>query len=161
MFESKLSKLISALTEARGEQAALERRLETLLQRQEDLRTLPLPRADFVALIQELLDGNQTTYPKRLMVKLEALAQNPLKQFNFGNVFNPLLLFGPNVDPEGLLFLLGPQIRKAVADVISAAPWPEVVGPPRAARLVELEKIGAEIADIQGKLEALRAAAQS
>ena len=157
---SIVSKLAELLAQARSEQSRVEAKLQSLLQRREDLLSLPLPREDFIATIADWIDQTGREFPARLLQhRLSGFLEQPMRGLP-ARGFNPLTLDNNTVpDPAGLLYLLRDQVQEGVRRALESIDWPAEVGPPRAKRVVELARLDQEIADLQSQLDALKAAA--
>lgn len=160
---SIVSKLTQLLAEARSEQARVDAKLQGLLQRREDLLTMPLEREEFITIVEQWIDQSAAEqgkhYGKHLLeYKVQGLVNHPLKSSPPKDL-NPFVLFAEGVNPAVALLLLRDHVKAGVRAALEAANWPEQVGPPRAERIKELAELDAEIGQLQGELEQLRQAA--
>lgn len=143
----------------------LKRELGEKLDRRQDLHTLPLPKSDLVNHVFDLIDnGRVREFPLKLrQFKLESLEQNPLVTPNLQN-FNILSIHDQTKpDPTALLYIFKDQIKSGIRAAVEEWEYPpdSEVGPPRAERLKEIEKLDKEIAALQAKLDKINDIAQS
>lgn len=163
-----LDNLRNPLAKARKEIEERRQKIELLLRRREDLMRLPLPLADFIAHELEQVDRMGESY-------LEDLAAYRLKCFpseNYGfeaysgeNVPRFLWWSAPThrgalasadamtISRTALAWYFGPQIKARLKEALERADlqWPELVGPPRAEREVEIRSIDAELATLRAE----------
>ncbi len=137
---------------------------EKLLQRREELDSLPITREDFLNWTDDVLDGMQNNYADRLKNQLQGTIWNhsPLRMPAGGfPLFKPWSSGDNNTAaPYALVALMGPMIREQLKRIVSEMEWPENVGPSIAARRTEIEKIDGQLEKIESELAGLTAAAK-
>lgn len=164
---SLFSTISSALAAIKGEESKLKNELEKCLQRREYLKESKLPRDDFADKVCENLGTLGEKYPKDLRLHtLANFANNPMR--DPGNIVGGLnvLCHAGNrqmINPSALAFIFRDQIEAGVRRAISEWDWPadSECGPPRHEREREMSKLNKKIADLQTKLDQLRAEAKS
>jgi hypothetical protein len=150
-----------AVAELTGRRDQLVRGIEERKRRREDLAALPLPRSDWLDMLSEYADQRRTewgqtlqrdfaeSFPRTTAVPPHGLSLF-VRQFGAGR---------GALDEKTLFAVFGPQLLAVLREEIKSWNWPEEVGPPRAARAVEIARLDAEISELETELSALRAEA--
>jgi len=138
------------------EKEKVQSRLDTLLQRKQELQQLPLPKADFIAMIieEQGLRENQLSY--RLYQKYHRRIDEPMAPIRIRNVNDSPLTWPMGTDdiPNDVLHVLfEKQINETLIEAMEKWDWPEVVGPTRAERLEELATLDKEIGELKDWLQ--------
>ena len=154
-----IKKVVSELV---GAKRNFDSEIEKLRQRRIELQTLPLPRADAIAALQEGVDTRTARW-----VESFALTIKPMRE-RFDEHPQMMLLEsnGSYVEsnrifPDALYALLAPSIKETISSEIGRMKWPDLVGPPRAERARELAKVNTRIAELEADLKTIREESRS
>lgn len=154
------TKLKSMLGDVAARRRELEGQIETLLQRREDLASLPLPKSDFLEFMSACIDDHKADYIERLERQINQHHENGhplcLKPSKNWPVLAPWSGQVNVIVPGAILCLLGPEIKTRLAQLVGEMQWPDA-GPPLAERRDELEKIDKEITKLEAELGEIRA----
>jgi hypothetical protein len=149
-----------------GDVAAEHRQLlsqrEKLLQRREDLQSLPLSKADTIEKLTGLIEAGRPQYLEALSIELRNFASKP-----FGN-YNHVPFFTPNsgvhsrvVSSAGVTALMGEIVldglKRAVNDIEN---WPSECGPPIHEREKEMATIDKQLTKVNQQIADLKRSAE-
>jgi len=158
------TKLKSLLGDIRAQHDGLVAKREKALQKREDIVFLPLPKNDFIAMIEEQIDGAGSEYKERLQhqVNQSHEARNIVKKSKFPYpILNPWAGAGDHNKPfasmlrDTVYFYFGEQIKIGMTKSIMSLEWPEKVGLPLSERAAAIDKVDKEIEKIESDLEEL------
>lgn len=144
-----------ALEDAHHQRVAIEADIVKTKARIHELRTLPLPREDFLAGLFEGIDRRAAIWATdqfpRTLAPFIASADSDL------NV--PVLESTGSYSEVNKVFadvlygMLGPTIKAAMKDRVMAMAWPAKTGPTRAARRAEMGELTKHLAEQEGLLK--------
>lgn len=147
----------------------LKGKIEALKRKREDIATAPAALVDIKARVTALVDERAAVYSKGFRRQMDAFVRKPERIAEPGALKQDLLM---GLTPEagqtasvftlemGLSALLKDGILKGLMAQIDAMDWPEQ-GLPFSERSSALEKIDAEISQLEYDLNALNQAARS
>ena len=122
--------------------------IETRKQRREDLTTLPVSREELAAEICTWIDQQRAGAIQDMQKGITSLLGDPcspISETNHIPLLNTAWSQRDTVSQRFVLLLLGEQIKDAIPGMLDKLDYPEQVGPPREARMRELEKLDKEI----------------
>jgi chromosome segregation ATPase len=137
------------------EKEKIQARLEELLQRRQELTNKPLPKKDFIDMIIEEQGLRENELSRRLFKIYGRRLNEPMSPMKIrGRDDSPLCWpIGENKIPNDVWHVIfGKQINAAITEAAEKWEWPEDVGPTRAERQEELERIGTEIEELKAWL---------
>lgn len=130
----------------------------------DDLRNLPPPRDDIVALLcgdGGVVDRNAADYDAALSFTVTRLCRHPLDPMR-ANGIGIFTAAKPNSAPSFnsieavLLSLFRDEVKSALVKRVKAMPWPDVIGPRIADRPALIEKAERELAEMEKGLANFR-----
>lgn len=155
MFD--LKNISKALTGLVAEKEKVQARLDELLKRQNELRTIPLPKDDFIAMIIEEQGLREDQLSYRIYQKYRRRINEPMGPLHIRDIHDSPLAWpvGTGTIPNDVWHVLfGEQINKVLIEAMEKwTEWPEVVGPTRAKRFKEMAVIEEEIAELREWLQ--------
>lgn len=171
MIDNIRKTMRGALSGVAQEGGALRAKLGTLERRLQDLQTMPLPRKEVADMVCAMIDESAGVYLERLSVSLTHVFSNPLQNhvININHdegsrnalvvcqaIGNNPNLVTPKTLERSLCYLFNEQMKSGVRRAIEDMPYPDVVGPPMAERLREIEKCDRDIEIVKKQIEELR-----
>lgn len=168
MLSKMLDQIRRLKTDAKKEIDKLESELATLRAEREITARLPVPKAEFLARVDALVEPPEQ-FPEQLAALLKPLQApgrvppgiNPLgidssTQVVGGSVPNFSRPEPGSVSHYALQGLIGPTIRQALHQHAEAMPYPEEVGLPAEERRARLAQLDQEAAALEGRILELR-----
>ena len=160
------AKIKTAITGIGETMAGLRTELETLKRQREELVAAPGTKADIIAIFHANIDETAAKYTGRLQRAIEKslghgrdmhngpdgrpqLGLLSLARENFSTPCSPLDI------ERSLFFVIGPAMKAAVADAITAMEWP-ADAQPLAGRAAEIAKLDKKIAALEKSEQDLR-----
>jgi hypothetical protein len=149
-----------------GDVAAEHRQLlsqrEKLLQRREDLQTLPLSKEDALEKLSAMIDVDRDRYIESLGLELQSFANRPFAKYINFPFFNPHTGTTQRfVGAAGVCGLFGHLVREGLSKAISEIDWPEEVGPPLHEREKEMSKIDKQLEKVNQQILDLKKSAEA
>lgn len=157
--------LKAALTGIRTNNDKLTTKREKLLQRREDLLSMPISKEDFVTLIGEGIDKYSIDYLKRMQLMANDFTSRGNSYQNADHVkglpfLSPWSGTANNIaTPMAIFALLGTELKTALAKKVEDLDWPKA-GPPIVERNKEIAKLDKEISKVEGDIEKLKTIAR-
>lgn len=156
MFE----KLKTALGELRSEHGVIKKKREKLLQRREDLYSLPISKEDFINIMSEGINTHAEEYIKKMQLTVNEFngRGNGLRTAHQVSTLPVLAPWSGDgnykILPMAIFALFGEEMKTSLSKVVSNLDWPEA-GPPLSARKKEIDNIDKEISKLDTELEKL------
>lgn len=159
-------KLKTAIVSVGEHMATLRNEQEALKREREEMAAAPGTKADMIAIFHDHIDQTAAKYSGRLQRAIEQnlnhgrdmhngpngrpqLGLLSLARENFSTPCSPLDI------ESSLFFVIGPAMKTAVADAITAMEWP-ADAQPLAGRAAELAKLDKKIAALEKSEQDLR-----
>lgn len=160
MLETLEKKFLDAFKKVKNEEQSVKADLQAALKRREDLHTLALPREDVIDMFCGWVDDLARHFPQKMQKRHENILHGPLRNWNIVN-FNPLALWNNDkIEPMAMAFVFNSALKEGIAGAIKKWDWPEDVGPPLADRKKEIAELDKTIAELQERLDKIRALAE-
>ncbi len=158
-----LSSLTTAIHGVRDQAQAIRRNIDRLKARRKELGLLPLPKTDVLSGVLEYIDAREKSWADDAL----PLMLKPFLSADGARLDVPVIESNGSyheqnkVHPGAIYGLLGDALKDAIRARIMAMPWPDKVGPTRAERRAEIERIDAELADLESGLKKILAEART
>lgn len=162
-FLPSIKKSIAELTTGVG---SLKKEIETKKRQRENLLHAPIPRKELADGLCAMIDKQAAIYPQRLAQALAGLASKPMYDYE-SSMLDIIGTIGGGsrtdvIPKQNFAWFCGDQMKQRLRDAVTVMDWPDdKVGPPRAERIKAIEKLDAEIADLQERLKAIMDEAHS
>lgn len=157
------TKIKAALGDIRAQHDSLVNKREKMLQRREDLESLPQTKEDYLIHVNESIDTGCAEYMRRLTLQIDASHKRarPLRTQPPFPILQPWAAAGSHlaIQPEAILFLFADQLKEVASKTITNMPWPEA-GPSLEDRREELVNIDKAIGKIETEIAEIKSIAK-
>ncbi len=150
----------NAVAELAGANRNLDAEIDKLRARQAEIKTLPMPRDDYIAALCEGVDARAARWAETFlhrcehdMTRYDAAPHMVVLESN--GTWN-----GKDVMPDPLYGIFSDEIKAAITKSVRAMKWPAKVGPARAERSREMAAIEQRIKEIETQRRELRESAR-